>query len=304
VIEEFDPPTIWPPGSVDCHAHVFDKALRWTAPRRYAPNYNATLDHYIEQLDANRIDYGVLVQPSFLGTDNAYLLRALAREPRRLKGVAVLPPEVTDIELHRLHAQGVTGLRLNLVDVPIPNLRSAPWAALWPRLSLLGWHVELHCAARHLASLIEPLLEAGLAVAVDHFGRPDPAQGVDDPGFESLLRFGASRRVWVKVSAAYRCTQSPSSFVRVALHTLLASFGSDRLMWGSDWPHTQFEPTTSYDDALAIVGQAGLDTATLEALMRSTANAFYGFDSSSHHPAALLPTPPRSDATSPLDEET
>ena len=279
--KENDTQSMWPSGAIDCHAHVFEKALQWTVPRRYEPDYNATLDHYIEHLDTNHIEQGVLVQPSFLGSDNSYLVGALGREPRRLKGVAVLTPDATDIELHRLHAHGVTGVRLNLVDAPLPNLRSASWAALWPRLSNLGWHVELHGSARHLASLIEPLLEAGLPVVVDHFGRPDPALGVEDPGFESLLGFGTSRQVWVKVSAAYRCAQPASRFARVGIHKLLERFGSDRLMWGSDWPHTQFEQTTTYDDALAIVEQAALDQATLDALVRSTAMAFYGFDSPS-----------------------
>jgi len=281
MIQRIAPQTIRPSGPVDCHAHVFEKALQWTVPRRYEPDYNATLDHFIEHLDANRIEHGVLVQPSFLGTDNSYLLKALGLEPRQLKGVAVLSRDVTDIELHHLHAQGIAGMRLNLVDVTLPNLRSARWAALWPRLSRLGWHVELHSHARDLVGLIEPLLEAGLPVVVDHFGRPDPDKGVDDPGFESLLRFGTSRQVWVKISAAYRCKQPASGFARVGIHKLLSSFGSDRLMWGSDWPHTQFEQTTTYDDSLAIVEQAGLDAVALNALVRSTATAFYGFESSS-----------------------
>ena len=85
----------------------------------------------------------------------------------------------------------------------------------------------------------------------------------------------------MKISAAYRCKQPASGFARVGIHKLLSSFGSDRLMWGSDWPHTQFEQTTTYDDSLAIVEQAGLDAVALNALVRSTATAFYGFESSS-----------------------
>ena len=43
-----------------------------------------------------------------------------------------------------------------------------------------------------------------MPVVVDHFGRPDPRLGVDDPGFRYLIETGATGRVWVKLSGAYR----------------------------------------------------------------------------------------------------
>ncbi|MDI7047420.1 amidohydrolase family protein, partial [Escherichia coli] len=76
--------------------------------RRYAPDYDATLDTYLQLLNAHGIERAVLVQPSFLGTDNRYLLQALSRDRRRLRGVAVVTPNVSEKELAALHAQGVT----------------------------------------------------------------------------------------------------------------------------------------------------------------------------------------------------
>src|SRR5947209_4548412 len=95
---------------VDSHAHVFAQGLRLAHSHRYAPGYDATLDAYLRILDAHDIEHGVLVQPSFLGTDNGYLLEALAREPRRLRGVAVVAPDIEDDELQRLDSQGVSGV--------------------------------------------------------------------------------------------------------------------------------------------------------------------------------------------------
>ncbi|MCS0468087.1 hypothetical protein LV178_22070, partial [Burkholderia mallei] len=74
--------------AIDAHAHVFETGLPLAGRRRYAPDYDAPLDAYLAQLDAHRVSHGVLVQPSFLGSDCRYLLRALARQPRRLRGVA------------------------------------------------------------------------------------------------------------------------------------------------------------------------------------------------------------------------
>src|SRR3954452_1735114 len=101
--------------AIDCHAHVFACDLPLTSDRRYAPAYDATLSDYLGMLDRNGMSHGVLVQPSFLGTDNAYLLEALRREPRRLRGIAVAAPETEPDELRRFDKAGIVGLRLNLI---------------------------------------------------------------------------------------------------------------------------------------------------------------------------------------------
>ncbi|MGY4480486.1 hypothetical protein [Bradyrhizobium sp. USDA 3364] len=53
---------------IDTHAHVFHRGLKLAPGRRYAPDYDAPLALYLQQLDQNSITNGVLVQPSFLGT--------------------------------------------------------------------------------------------------------------------------------------------------------------------------------------------------------------------------------------------
>jgi predicted TIM-barrel fold metal-dependent hydrolase len=112
----------------------------------------------------------------------------------------------------------------------------------------LGWQVEVHAEAQRLPQIVAPLLKAGVNVVVDHFGRPDPKLGVTDPGFDYLLSTGKTRRVWVKISAAYRNGKDGVGD-RIALDAmapLRESFSLDRLMWGSDWPHTQFENQINY----------------------------------------------------------
>ena len=75
-------------------------------------------------LDAHGLSHGVLVQPSFLGTDNRYLLEALRGCPQRLRGVVMLEPTVSDAELQAMDALGVCGMRLNLVGLPVPPLHA------------------------------------------------------------------------------------------------------------------------------------------------------------------------------------
>lgn len=246
--------------------------------RRYAPAYGATLSDYLPLLNAHGMTHAVLVQPSFLGTDNRYLLQALSVHAERLRGVAVVAPSVTEDELADLQRRGVTGIRLNLMEQALPELGAQPWTSLFDNVARLGWHVELHRNAVDLAPIIDRLLDRSVRVVVDHFGRPDPALGTQDRGFKALLGYGKTGRVWVKVSGAYRCATPASTFVLDAMAQLIEQFGSERLMWGSDWPHTQFEAVMGYGESLSTLLGAGLDAAALDAILRTTALSFYGFD--------------------------
>lgn len=241
--------------SVDSHAHVFVQGLSLADSRRYRPDHDATLEHYLALLDANGVSHGVLVQPSFLGTDNRYLLDALRQAPQRLRGVVVVDPSTSGGELEAMAQAGVVGMRLNLIGLPAPQLQDRAWQALLAAINGLGWHVEVHLPAGRLPEVVPALLKARCRVVVDHFGRPDGALGVRDPGFQFLLRQAVTGRVWVKLSGAYRnwdaaqCADAP----REAAWQLLDAFGAQRLMWGSDWPHTQhghvsYPPTRQWLD--------------------------------------------------------
>src|SRR5260221_546473 len=161
--------------SVDTHAHVFERGLPMPDARRYAPDEDALLGTYLHHLDTHGMAHGVLVQPSFLGTDNSYLLQALRAQPQRLRGVAVVDESTGDEQLQALADAGVVGMRLNLIGLPLPDLNAPGWRRVLEQANTLGWHVELHLQAGRLPDLLPALLAAGCRVVVDHFGRPDPA---------------------------------------------------------------------------------------------------------------------------------
>lgn len=265
--------------AVDTHAHIFQRGLPFIASARYVPDYDATAADFLRMLDAHAISHGVLVQPSFLGTDNSYLLAALREHRARLRGVVVVEPAVSLPELREFDAAGVVGIRLNLVGLPISELAAAPWPRFLRDLATLGWFVEVQREARDLPRIVDPLLAAGLNVVVDHFGRPDPAQGVDDPGFRYLLKSAASRRLWLKLSGSYRngANGAGGKIAMAAIPLARDAFGVERLIWGSDWPHTQFERTASYGATRAEFDRWIPSETERVAILRTTPAALYRF---------------------------
>ncbi len=266
--------------AVDTHAHVFTRALALVGERRYAPDYDASIADYLAMLDRNGMARGVLIQPSFLGTDNGYMVSALRQAPERLRGIAVLAPEAEAGTMRALAEAGVVGLRLNLIGRPDPDFGTPVWQGHLARAKDLGWQIEVQAEARRLGRLLPPLIAAGVPVVVDHFGRIDPALGIADPGFAQLLGFGAGGGVWVKLSGAYRIGSGEAGrqTARAAAERLRASFGARRLLWGSDWPHTQFETQASPAEALRDLEAWVPDAAERRIILGDTPAKLFRFD--------------------------
>jgi predicted TIM-barrel fold metal-dependent hydrolase len=264
-------------GFADTHAHVFTPALPFVTPRRYTPAYSATIGQFLAHLDASGVRHGLLVQPSFLGNDNSHMLEAMAPHAERLRAVVMVDPAATGEALDALGAQGAIGVRLNLAGLPLPDLRAGPWPRLLGLMRERDWHLELHRDGRDLPGLIAPALEAGVRVCVDHFGRPDPAAPLEDAGFRSLQSVGKSGRVWVKLSGAYR-NGGPARGEQVAMllaPRLVDAFGPERLLWGSDWPHTQHESLVDHAGTFAALARWVTCPETRAAILaRSAAQLF------------------------------
>ncbi|WP_413795433.1 MULTISPECIES: amidohydrolase family protein [unclassified Pseudomonas] len=265
---------------IDGHAHVFSRELELAAVRRYTPDYDATLAQYLSHLHAHGLSHGVLVQPSFLGTDNRYLLAALRQAPEQLRGVVVVERDVSRAELDDMARLGVVGVRLNLMGKALPDFRDAAWSGFLGHIAELDWHVELHANLVDVPGLVAQLLPLGIKLVVDHFARPDARLGLDQPGFAQLMAAGQSGRVWVKVSGIYRLGATAAqnlAFARASLTRLEHSFGPERLVWGSDWPHTQHEADVGFETVMAQLSALECSASRMHALMIQAPRALFGF---------------------------
>lgn len=265
---------------IDAHAHVFSRELDLTTARRYTPDYDATLAMYLDTLREHGLSHGVLVQPSFLGTDNSYLLAALRQAPKQLRGVVVVEREISRERLDEMDRIGVVGVRLNLMGKALPDFSEPAWHGFFVHLAELDWHVELHRQVEDLPALIRGLMPFGIKIVVDHFGRPDARLGVHQPGFARLLEAGCSGQVWMKVSGIYRLEGNEHqnlAFAREALPLLEQSFGMQRLVWGSDWPHTQHESSIDYGTVVEQLQTLGCSASMRRSLLIDAPSVLFGW---------------------------
>jgi predicted TIM-barrel fold metal-dependent hydrolase len=248
----------------DCHVHVFDASLA-SRSGHYRP-----VDRPLAQIEAVALAHGVgrlvLVQPSVYGTDNSLMLRALAAEPGRHRGVAVVDDDIPDAELDVMHLHGVRGVRFNLVS-PVGE-RTTPaqrYAALAPRLRRRGWHVQWYAGAAELPSVAELHRDSGLTCVLDHLAGFGSRVAIDDPAWQAAEAL-AAQGAWLKLSGWYRLdAQAPYTVLVPNIHRLAGLFGA-RMVWGSDWPHTLFAP-----DAMPSYGSTWQPV--VEALGRDAAEA-------------------------------
>jgi predicted TIM-barrel fold metal-dependent hydrolase len=237
-----------PPMACDTHAHVFGPAgqFPYADDRSYTPP-DAPLAKYLAMLDTVGFDRGVLVQGSAHGRDNAAMLDALARQPERLRGVAVADATVSTETLRRWNELGVRALRFNhfFRDGQLHYRGGVPLRAaeaLAPVMAELGWHLQLWIDVKDLPETIPVLKAIGLPVVVDHMGRTDARGGIGTPGFQSLLRAVGDGWCWAKLSGAHRISRNAPDYPDARpFHEALVAANPERLVWGGDWPHPRVE---------------------------------------------------------------
>ncbi|MFH1341319.1 MAG: amidohydrolase family protein [Pseudomonadota bacterium] len=237
-----DPPSFAVPAAAcDTHAHVIGPNDRFpmVASRSYTPS-PASEAAYLGMLDSLGMARGVLVQISVYGTDNRCMIESLKAHPDRLRGVAVVAPDVGGAELEALHAAGVRGIRINVLfggGVAIDEMER-----LAARVAPLGWHIQLLIDARNLPELGPRMMKLPVEVVFDHMGHMPVSSGVAHPGFQWMLRLLREGRAWVKLSGAYRISQIGSPFHdTLDFAQALVAVAPERCVWGSDWPHVSVE---------------------------------------------------------------
>jgi predicted TIM-barrel fold metal-dependent hydrolase len=182
----------------------------------------------------------VLVQPSFYGTDNSAMLAAMKAAGPAFRGVAVIGGDATARELEAMHAAGIRGARLNIVDVREGKgqLAIGRIAQIADRIKPFGWHIELLMHVDEFPGIDATLGGLPVDVVFGHLGYVKTEKGITAPGFQALLRLLRGGRAWVKLTGPYRISSQtlPHTDTNEFAHALLEA-APNRIVWGTDWPH-------------------------------------------------------------------
>ena len=246
-----------PPGAWDAHAHIFGPTDKfpYTAGRGYTPP-DAPVERYVALLNHLGFAHGVLVQGNAHGFDNRVLLDALARYPRRLRGVAITDARIQPSMLRDWHRLGMRGLRFHLFSQAgkpgyVRGVGFDVFEVFRATMRELGWVMQVFCDWRLMSEVAATLREISreMAVIVDHMLHIPAARGVNDANFQALLGLVGEGHVHVKVSAPYRLSdQFPDYPDTRPFHDALLRANPERLMWGTDWPHPSVRAEVMPDD--------------------------------------------------------
>lgn len=244
-------PSFTPPANTcDTHFHVWGppNLFPYAESRRYTPPA-APIEHFWAMASVIGVERGFLLHASAHGFDNAVTLDAVARSEGRLRAVLRATDRYDASTLKTLHAQGVRGMRFNFIE----RLKTSAESGLFdaPRLQKvasqlapLSWFIDLHIEAPLIVENADVLRRLPVPVVIDHFGKVNLADGVDQPAVRAMLDLLGEPNMWIKLSGSPERVSAGGTREQLTnLARALIARAPDRVVWGSDWPHSDvFEP--------------------------------------------------------------
>ncbi|WP_213736675.1 amidohydrolase family protein [Bradyrhizobium sp. dw_411] len=250
-----------PAGAVDTHTHIHGDPAKFPffAGRTYTPE-PASPEEMAALHKALHIQRVVIVTPSVYGPDNSATLFGMKARGNDARGVAVIDDKTTDSDLDALGKAGIRGIRINLATsgVTDPNVGRTRLQKAIERMKSRGWHIQVYADAPVVAAVKDIVASAPMPIVFDHFGGAVADLGLEQPGFADLVTLVKSGHAYVKISGAYRVSKNGPDYADAApFAKALIAANSDRIIWGSDWPHpnsssgkpaTELTPLYQIDD--------------------------------------------------------
>ncbi len=233
----------------DCHHHIYDRRYPTHPSATLLPDDATVADYRLLQRRLG-LQRNVVVQPSTYGVDNRLLVDALKAFGPSSRGVAVVDTGVTDAQLRELHAAGVRGIRFNLSF--LVGITADMMEPLARRIAPLGWHLQVNGTADRLLAVGDVLQRLACPVVFDHMGQLPQPQGLKHPAFALYARLLDGGQAWFKLSGAYLTSKRPDLSDSGVVARALIGLASERMVWGSDWPHPTKKAADKPDDAAVL----------------------------------------------------
>jgi len=269
-----------PPKACDAHVHVFGPVARFpfSPIRSYTP-CEAPKERLFALHRHLGIERCVVVQSNAHGYDNSVSADAIAAKGGAYAGIALVPVTITDAELRGLDAAGFRGARFHFARHLGPGAPIDEVITFGARLADIGWHLQLHFESQAIHELAPAMLRSPVSVVIDHMGRVDAAQGIDQPDFRKLRELLADERFWVKISGSERVSrQGPPYDDALPFAQALVADAPDRVVWGTDWPHPNLDHVPDDGMLVDLIERMAPSAAARQALLVTNPQRLYRFD--------------------------
>lgn len=273
--------------AIDAHCHI------WTPDTEHFPLAGGhrranmepasfTVEELLKEMQAVDVDRVVLIQMSFYGYDNSYMLKAIADHPGRFRGVAVIEQDLGDPtpQMLQLKAQGCTGFRIYPKDRKFETwLSSETMRAMWKTAAEQQLNMCCLMDTNGLPALDQMCrMYPDTPVVIDHMCRIGVTGEIVVSEVQALCDMARHRNVTVKISAFYALGKKAPPYTDLGpmIHKLLLAFGPQRLMWASDGPY-QMQPPHSYKASVELIrkGLSFLTAEDREWLLQKTAERVF-----------------------------
>jgi predicted TIM-barrel fold metal-dependent hydrolase len=259
VRETRSPVPLPPPKSCDCQFHIFGDPAKY--PLRFDVTFRPPRASFADMRNVLRVlglERGVIVHSQRYDIDHSLLIaELLALDPperKNYRAIAIVRDEVSDNEMEELHGVGVRGARFHLgrrwgqVHDPAAVRRSMA------RLREIGWHARLHISGSDIADWGDFLASVtDLPMVIDHMGHLDLSLGLDQSAMRWILERLKDEHRWLKLSNGNRDSAMETGWDdAIPFAQAFIAAAPDRMIWGTDWPHTGWRKQRMMNDAEVI----------------------------------------------------
>lgn len=246
-------------GIIDAHQHCWQLArpeCRWPTPALKPLYRDFTPEAFWAEASPCGVVGSVLVQSQPHPDDTAYLLALAERDPRILGVVGwvdLSAPTATQAVHELANRPRLCGIRPMLQD-----LDEEDWILHRARPEALEAMAERQLVFDALVTPTQlPVIgelarrHPGLTIVLDHGGKPDIARRKTAPWERGLEALAKRPNVVCKLSglATEMAPEQSVEAMDAYIDRILDLFGSERVLWGSDWPVVTL--AASYPDWLA-----------------------------------------------------
>lgn len=273
-------------GYIDAHVHVWTQEVeKYPLAATYRIEDVRPPIFLPEEILAHArpcgVDRVVLVQMSYYGFDNRYMLDVMREYDGVFSGIAVIDTQVErpDDEMRRLAKEGVRGFRVQ------PRGDLSRWLAGSAYERIFACAADANLAVcplidTHALPALAAMCErfADTPVIIDHLCRIGVGGSVADADVDALCALAQYPQVKVKVSAFYALgdKEPPYMDLQSLIRRVYEAFGAERLMWASDCPY-QVQDQHSYAASVDLLEKRldFLPVKDREQILAGTAGSFF-----------------------------